>query len=44
MKPKTKLEHQMIALAEKLPEITEKQRQWAFKHCFSNRAVYKIRN
>lgn len=43
MKPKTKLEHQMIALAEKLPEITEKQRQWAFKHCFSNRAVYKIR-
>lgn len=33
----------MVALAEKLPEITPKQRQWAYEHCFANRAVYKPR-
>lgn len=33
----------MLALAVKLPPITDKQRQWAFDHCFAPRAVYKIR-
>ena len=39
MKPKTKLEHKMLALAEKLPPMTERQRQWAYGHCFASRAV-----
>ena len=43
MKPKSKLEREMLALAQKLPPITEKQRQYAYNHCFTPRAVYKIR-
>lgn len=43
MKPKSKLERDMLALAQKLPPITEKQRQYAYDHCFTPRAVYKIR-
>lgn len=39
MKPRSKIEHAMLALAEKLPPITEKQRLYAFCHCFEPRAV-----
>lgn len=39
MKPRTKLEHDILALAVKLPEITERQRRWAFDNCFKGRAV-----
>jgi hypothetical protein len=34
MKPKTKLQKQVAKLSSKLPEITEKQKDWAIKHCF----------
>lgn len=43
MKPRTKIEHAMLALAEKLPPITEKQKQYAFVHCFKPRAIVKPR-
>ena len=43
MKPKSKAEHAMLALAAKLPPITEKQRQYAFTHAFAPRAVIKPR-
>lgn len=43
MKPRTKIEHAMLALAEKLPPITEKQKQYAFDHCFNPRAIVKPR-
>ena len=43
MKPKSKLEHAMLALAAKLPPITEKQRLYAFDYCFKPRAVVKPR-
>lgn len=33
----------MVALAEKLPPITDKQRQYAFKHCFKPIAAYWMR-
>lgn len=43
MKPRNKLDRKILALAEKLPPITDKQRQYAFDHCFKPRAVYKPR-
>ena len=44
MRPKNELENRMIALAEKLPPITDKQCQYAYEHCFSSKAiVYKRR-
>lgn len=39
MKPKSKIEYAMLALAEKLPAVTDKQRQYAFNHYFKPRAV-----
>ncbi len=39
MKPRSKVEHAMLALAAKLPPITDRQRQYAFDHCFAPRAV-----
>lgn len=43
MKPRNKIERQILALAEKLPPITERQRRYAYDHCFTPRAVYKPR-
>lgn len=43
MKPRSKAEHAMLALAAKLPPISEKQRQYAFTHAFAPRAVIKPR-
>ena len=34
MKPKTTYQRHVLALSKKLPEITDKQKQWAFEHCF----------
>lgn len=39
MKPRSRIEHAVLALAEKLPPITPRQRQWAFDHCFAPLAV-----
>lgn len=33
----------MLALAAKLPDISDRQRRWAFDHCLSSRAIYKPR-
>lgn len=43
MKPKTKLQHQVVELSKKLPKITEKQESWAFKHCLDHKAT-KLKN
>lgn len=34
MRPRTKLHHQVIALKEKLPSITERHAQWAYRRLF----------
>ncbi len=40
MKPETKYRQHVVELSKKLPEITEKQKQWAFEHCFEDDAYY----
>lgn len=39
MKPKTKLQKQIVELSKKLPEITEKQKLYAYKHCLKHEAT-----
>lgn len=34
MKPRNTYQRHVLALSKKLPEITERQKQWAFEHCF----------
>lgn len=34
MKPKTKIQKEVELLSSRLTEITEKQKQWAYSHCF----------
>lgn len=36
MKPKTKIQKEVFALSQKLPAITEKQKDWGFEHCFEH--------
>ena len=36
MKPRNDYERRVVALSEKLPEITYKQKMWAESHCFDN--------
>lgn len=43
MKPKNDTERRMLALAEKLPPVTEQQRKWAFANCFEPLAAYNRR-
>lgn len=43
MKPKNDLEHKMLALAGKLPPVTDKQSQYAYDNCFEPLAVYDMR-
>lgn len=43
MKPRTALERKMVALADKLPPITDRQRRYAYDKCFKPRAVCKPR-
>lgn len=34
MKPKNDYQRRVVELSKKLPAITDKQKQWAFEHCF----------
>ena len=36
MKPKTKIQKQIVALSRTLPSITKAQSEWAFLHCFQH--------
>jgi DNA-directed RNA polymerase subunit RPC12/RpoP len=36
MKPRTKIQKQIVALSHTLPSITEAQKEWAFRHCFKH--------
>lgn len=38
MKPRTRLQKKVVELSSRLPEITEKQRQWAYDNCLSAEA------
>lgn len=38
MRPRTKLQKIVDDLSKRLPDITEKQKQWAFEHCFKPEA------
>ena len=40
MKPRNQYQRDIVALQAKLPPITEKQRQWAFEHCFETDAYH----
>lgn len=40
MKPKTDRQREIVALSAALPEITEKQKRWAYDHCFERTAFY----
>lgn len=39
MNPKTKLQREVVALNDKLPNITKKQRQWALENCLEHEAI-----
>lgn len=43
MKPKTKLQKQIVELSKNLPSITEEQEQWAYKQCLEHEAT-KLKN
>ena len=36
MKPKSKFQQHVLELSKRLPEITEPQQRWAYKHCFDH--------
>lgn len=36
MKPRTKIQKEFFALSKRLPEITEIQTKYAFRHCFEH--------
>lgn len=36
MKPKNKLQRQVVTLSKKLPQITDIQKAWAYKHCIEH--------
>jgi uncharacterized protein YbaR (Trm112 family) len=38
MKPRTKLQHQVVLLSQALPKITKEQEEWAFKECLPHYA------
>lgn len=40
MKPRDQYQRNIVALQAKLPPITEKQKQWAFEHCFETDAYH----
>ncbi|MCD8193556.1 MAG: PcfJ domain-containing protein [Tannerellaceae bacterium] len=42
MKPKTKLQKQVIELSQQLPSITVEQKEWAFRYCFEHKG-YKTK-
>lgn len=36
MKPKNKFQQHIVELSKRLPQITEPQKRWAYKHCFDH--------
>ena len=40
MRPKNAYQRHIVELSEKLPAITDKQKQWAFEHCFEPDGYY----
>ena len=40
MRPRNKTEQLFVRLAAKLPPVTARQREWAYRHCFSGVASY----
>lgn len=40
MKPKNAYQQHIVELSGKLPAITDKQKQWAFEHCFETDGYY----
>lgn len=40
MRPKNAYQRHIVELSEKLPAITDKQKQWAFEHCFETDGYY----
>lgn len=40
MKPTNKYQRHIVSLHEQLPAITEKQKKWAFEHCFDTYGYY----
>lgn len=36
MKPRNKFQQHVLELSKRLPEITEPQKRWAYKHCFAH--------
>lgn len=40
MKPKNAYQKHIVELSKKLPAITDKQKQWAFEHCFTPDGYY----
>lgn len=36
MKPKNKFQQHILELSKRLPQITEPQKRWAYKHCFDH--------
>lgn len=43
MKPRTNREKEVVRLSEKLPPLTETQKEYAFEHCFKHKAAIKSR-
>jgi DNA-directed RNA polymerase subunit RPC12/RpoP len=44
MKPRTKLQHTVYNLAERLPKLSDNQKQWAFDNCIEHFAFYTKNN
>lgn len=40
MRPRNATERKLVRYAEALPPVTERQREWAFAHCFQPLAIY----
>ena len=40
MKPKNKYQENVLNLSHKLPSVSEKQKQWAYEHCFDKIGLY----
>lgn len=44
MKPKNKIEREVVKLSDKLPELSDKQREWAMNTCIFADDAYKFRD
>lgn len=44
MKPRNKIEREVVKLSVRIPELSYKQRQWAIKTCISEDVAYKYRD